>query len=322
MDADASQNYAINAVLAGQDLIIKGPPGTGKSQTIANLVSTLVARGKRVLFVAEKRAAIDAVLKRLTDVGLGDLVLDLHGGVSSRRKVARVPGSRAGARTPDWRGPTTTPSTGCSRPAGRSSTPALRRCMRSARPWRLSYFDAQSRLLGLDPTAATPVRFRGPTLSVLNEQAMEAAADHLRVYAGLGGLTLPSSGSPWAGAEVVSAEQAHDVQALVDRLRHHTLPLALERVRAAAGQTHVRPPTTIDGWARVLSVWAGRRCDHANVPGAAVRGALSRDAAGARAAGPGVGKAGGGTTVLRRLPPGEQAGEDPGPTWRAPAERA
>ena len=90
LDADASQNYVVNAVLAGKNLIIKGPPGTGKSQTISNLIATLVARGKRVLFVAEKRAAIDAVLRRLNHVGLGDLVLDLHGGVSSKRKVAEA----------------------------------------------------------------------------------------------------------------------------------------------------------------------------------------------------------------------------------------
>ena len=51
----------------------KGPPGTGKSQTIANLIAALIARGKTVLFVAEKRAAIDAVFKRLHQVGLSDL---------------------------------------------------------------------------------------------------------------------------------------------------------------------------------------------------------------------------------------------------------
>jgi Protein of unknown function (DUF4011)/AAA domain len=254
LDADASQNYAINAVLAGQDLIIKGPPGTGKSQTIANLVSTLVASGKRVLFVAEKRAAIDAVLKRLTDVGLGDLVLDLHGGVSSRRKVAE---SLAAALTANTMLPRTNHDADHRLlQARREELNARVEALHALRgPWRLSYFDAQSRLLGLDPTATTPVRFRGPTLQALNEQAMEAAADHLRVYAGLGGLTLPTSGSPWAAAEVVSAEQAHDVQALVDRLRHHTLPLTVERMRAAAGQTHVRPPTTIDGWVRVVTMW-------------------------------------------------------------------
>jgi hypothetical protein len=89
LDADSSQNYAINAVLAGESLIIKGPPGTGKSQTIANLIGALIARNKRVLFVAEKRAAIDAVLKRLRGQKLGDLVLDLHGGVGSRRAFAQ-----------------------------------------------------------------------------------------------------------------------------------------------------------------------------------------------------------------------------------------
>ena len=97
LDADSSQNYAINAVLAGQSLIIKGPPGTGKSQTIANLIASLVARGKKVLFVAEKRAAIDAVTKRLHQQGLGELVLDLHDGVSSRRAFAQTIGQALAA---------------------------------------------------------------------------------------------------------------------------------------------------------------------------------------------------------------------------------
>lgn len=88
LDADSSQNFAINAVLGGQNVVIKGPPGTGKSQTIANLITTLVARGKRVLFVAEKRAAIAAVLDRLTRCGLADLVMDVHEGTSGRCRIA------------------------------------------------------------------------------------------------------------------------------------------------------------------------------------------------------------------------------------------
>ena len=99
LDADSSQNYAINAVLAGQSLIIKGPPGTGKSQTIANLIASLIARGKKVLFVAEKRAAIDAVTKRLRQQDLGELVLDLHDGVSF------APGVRADDRAGAGRQP-------------------------------------------------------------------------------------------------------------------------------------------------------------------------------------------------------------------------
>ena len=73
LDADSSQQWAINTALRGQNLVIEGPPGTGKSQTIANLISSYLAIGKSVLFVAEKRAAIDAVKKRIDGVGLSSL---------------------------------------------------------------------------------------------------------------------------------------------------------------------------------------------------------------------------------------------------------
>jgi superfamily I DNA and/or RNA helicase/very-short-patch-repair endonuclease len=78
LDADSSQIEAINSALAGNTLVIEGPPGTGKSQTISNLLAECLAQNKRVLFVAQKRAAIDAVLKRLSEKGLDALVLDVH----------------------------------------------------------------------------------------------------------------------------------------------------------------------------------------------------------------------------------------------------
>ena len=89
LDADSSQRSAIAAVVDGRSLVIHGPPGTGKSQTIANLIAALVARGRKVLFVAEKRAAIDAVLSRLKGVDLGDMVLDIHDGTRDRVRIAR-----------------------------------------------------------------------------------------------------------------------------------------------------------------------------------------------------------------------------------------
>ena len=88
LDADASQCEVVNLAVRGANLVVQGPPGTGKSQTIANLIATLVAREKSVLFVAEKRAAIDAVLDRLREVELADLVLDLHEGTGNRRRLA------------------------------------------------------------------------------------------------------------------------------------------------------------------------------------------------------------------------------------------
>ena len=76
--ADSSQLGAVADSVGGRTFVLEGPPGTGKSQTITNLLAHAMASGRRVLFVAEKRAALDVVKKRLEAVGLGELSLDLH----------------------------------------------------------------------------------------------------------------------------------------------------------------------------------------------------------------------------------------------------
>ena len=87
MDADSSQREAIEAAKAGCNLVIEGPPGTGKSQTIANLIAECLCAGKSVLFVSEKMAALDVVYRRLVSCGLGDFCLELHSHKTSRRRV-------------------------------------------------------------------------------------------------------------------------------------------------------------------------------------------------------------------------------------------
>ena len=76
--ADDSQRAAIQMALDGKSFRLEGPPGTGKSQTITNLLASCLAHGKKVLFVAEKQTALDAVKKRLDACGLGDFCLNLH----------------------------------------------------------------------------------------------------------------------------------------------------------------------------------------------------------------------------------------------------
>lgn len=78
LPADSSQLSAVMAAAKGKDYVLIGPPGTGKSQTIANIISQCLAEGKRVLFVAEKIAALDVVYRRLREVGLGEFCLELH----------------------------------------------------------------------------------------------------------------------------------------------------------------------------------------------------------------------------------------------------
>lgn len=84
IDADASQRDAISQVIKGRNLIIEGPPGTGKSQTIANLITVALSEGKSVLFVAEKLVALEVVKKRLDSVGLGHFILELHSHKSNK----------------------------------------------------------------------------------------------------------------------------------------------------------------------------------------------------------------------------------------------
>lgn len=89
VDADSSQTEAIQTVLSGRDMVIQGPPGTGKSQTITNIIAAAVADGKRVLFIAEKMAALNVVHDRLTKVGLDVICLELHSRKATKSSVLK-----------------------------------------------------------------------------------------------------------------------------------------------------------------------------------------------------------------------------------------
>ena len=87
MSADSSQLVAIRAASQGMDFVLEGPPGTGKSQTITNLIAQCLGEGKTVLFVSEKTAALEVVHRRLQSVGLGDACLELHSNKISKSYV-------------------------------------------------------------------------------------------------------------------------------------------------------------------------------------------------------------------------------------------
>ncbi len=89
VDADSSQLRAIAACARDHDLVIEGPPGTGKSQTITNLIAQALAADKSVLFVAEKMAALEVVHNRLVQAGLGEACLELHSTKANKRTVMK-----------------------------------------------------------------------------------------------------------------------------------------------------------------------------------------------------------------------------------------
>lgn len=89
LPSDSSQFSAVSLSAAGASFVLHGPPGTGKSQTITNIIANALADGKRVLFVAEKKAALDVVKKRLDSIGIGEFCLELHSNKTNKSDVLR-----------------------------------------------------------------------------------------------------------------------------------------------------------------------------------------------------------------------------------------
>lgn len=87
LSSDSSQLSAILAAGRGKNFVLIGPPGTGKSQTISNMIAHCLGHGKTVLFVAEKAAALTVVYNRLKRIGLGDFCLELHSNKAVKKEV-------------------------------------------------------------------------------------------------------------------------------------------------------------------------------------------------------------------------------------------
>lgn len=98
--ADASQHSALVDVMKGHNLAIKGPPGTGKSQTITNIIANALAKGKTVLFLAEKMAALNVVHERLSKAGLGPFCLELHSTKAKKTEILKSLEDRLNHITP------------------------------------------------------------------------------------------------------------------------------------------------------------------------------------------------------------------------------
>lgn len=235
LDADSSQRSAIAAVLSGRSLVIHGPPGTGKSQTIANLIAALVARGRKVLFVAEKRAAIDAVLSRLKGVDLGELVLDIHEGTRDRQRIARDLGTSLDLAQ-QMQAPDDSSLRRRLADRQRRLTEHVKALHEAHPPWGLTPFQVQSALLGTPASARTPVRLPAPER--ITGEIADDLRDELKEFARLGGFAMRPGATPWFGAVLRTGEDVRRACNLASSLSSHALPRLMEmqaRVSAAAG---------------------------------------------------------------------------------------
>ncbi|SDP40212.1 AAA domain-containing protein [Pedococcus dokdonensis] len=254
LDADSTQQAAIDAVRSGAHLVIKGPPGTGKSQTIANLVASLAGEGKRVLFVAEKRAAIDAVLSRLDGVGLGDLVLDAYDGASNRRRLAQQFGA-ALERGSQVREPDTAELEQAlveRRATLVQHTAALHEVRQ---PWGVSAHQAQQAIstLGGRPHPPTSrVRVRGDQLAALDRQRVQELGRQLTEAASLGAWSTEEGSDPWFGARIVTSEEAVRARDITSRLSQGGLQDVEQTMQEVFADVSLPRADRVGDWGAVL----------------------------------------------------------------------
>ncbi|MBI3491516.1 MAG: AAA family ATPase [Acidobacteria bacterium] len=250
LDADSSQQQAIAAALGGQNGVISGPPGTGKSQTIANLIAELVSRGKTVLFVAEKRAALDVVKNRLSDLELAHLCLDCHGAETSRRMVAQQLQESLNlirdAMVPDT---AQAHATFVERRQRLNQHVASMHTARLAAG--LSLYQMYGRLLRLPEGAQSQARLARRTVQTITGSDVDEGCELLREAAFHADLVTGDSPSAWVGA-VFADEEA--VRRTIERARRvagsrwTSCEASLDAVVSEAG---VKRPRTI-GDLRVL----------------------------------------------------------------------
>ncbi|MGH8902720.1 MAG: AAA domain-containing protein [Egibacteraceae bacterium] len=251
LDADSSQASLIAAARRGQSLVIQGPPGTGKSQTIANLLASAVADGKTVLFVAQKRAAIDAVLDRLKKVGLGDIVLDLHSRGDSGKSLAKEldktlqqvsetppPGQEEVAQTLQAR---------------RDQLNAYAAALHMPRqPWDRSLFQVRTELMSFLPPAQMSHRWSGAALKRLDAEGYQQASELLREYVQARGLEVLRD-SPWANTDVRTKEHVQETRARLHQLHDRAWPklrLGLDDLSRVAALS----PATLEDWGETLDL--------------------------------------------------------------------
>ncbi|WP_423917871.1 AAA domain-containing protein [Candidatus Poriferisodalis sp.] len=258
LDADSSQNLAINRVLGGESVVIQGPPGTGKSQTISNLIGTLVAHGKRVLFVAEKRAAIEAVTKRLDLVGLDNLVMDLHGGVTSRREFARhLSDSLDHVATIPAQDHTELHGRLKNR---RDELLADKAAVHDQRePWKLSVFEMRQRLLGVPVEARTSSRLSSDSACSIDRESFEQLSRNITEWIDLGGHDLPTSHPEWSRSTIETAQEAQAAFELVRGLAVDQLPAARSAIAACLDEIGAALPDTYARWRDALDSLADIR---------------------------------------------------------------
>ena len=261
MDADPSQIAVIEEVKARRNLVVEGPPGTGKSQTITNLIAETLAAGRTVLFVSEKMAALEVVKSRLDDAGLDPFCLELHSRKSNKKAVLaelqRSLGTKPRAALPDAEE---------HEPLKRDLNAYAHALREPVGAWRRTPWQ----LLNVGRAAARPGRAEAcpvliPNAADVTDADVAAAESALRDLAYILPSVHPIATHPWRASTraAMMPQDEQDVRAALAR--------ALESVRALIGEaaalaadTGVQEPVSLAALPRAIE--AAEVLAHAGAP--------------------------------------------------------
>lgn len=193
LDADSSQLWSVVCAARGKSFVLWGPPGTGKSQTITNMISHALASGKTVLFVSEKSAALNVVFSRLKKLGLERFCLELHSNKTRKhgviQQLAEVLNVVAEAPRDDWERKSDQLA------QIRNRLNALVDALHRRRRNGLSVFVATSKLIGLKNAPRVTITWSNPEEH--SQDTLDGLREQVEVLAVLARRVGPLEANPW-----------------------------------------------------------------------------------------------------------------------------
>ncbi|MFJ3956247.1 AAA domain-containing protein [Arthrobacter sp. NPDC090010] len=257
LDADPSQQLALDVIRAGESVVVSAPPGTGQTQTIVNALGELAMAGKSVLVVGERRTSLQELTERLSALGLGSLVLSL--GASSAPAQLKAQLIQAIVRNEKAEEPQLAQLHQTIRERRHALAEHVA-SLHNVRPrWGCSPYQAMQALaqaVATDTTPGTTVRLKRSVLDSIKDR-QETAGQLVRA-AELGSFTRSTVTSRWHGARLLTRKEAQEAHETAARL-NESVPALRSRMEEFAEQAQLHLGATFVQWGEQLELFLGMR---------------------------------------------------------------
>lgn len=246
LDADTDQQYVVDAVRAGDSLVVSSPPGTGQTQTAINTIGALVDEGKSVLVVSDRRASLGEISGQLETLGLDSLLVQLAGNstpLQLKGQLVRAIVRNEKSLEPQLKNLHSTLTE--HRHALMDHVASLHNVRQR---WGCSPYEAMQSLAALTaihPAPATTVRLKRSVLDSIRDR--EELAGRLKRAAELGSFSRASTMSPWHGARLLTRKETQEAQQVAVSVAEK-LPQLRERMNEVAEHAEIRLGTTFSEW--------------------------------------------------------------------------